>query len=56
MLEKQIRKNKTLSLEDVYFAMPLQSGQLSSSEWSENIKSLEDIEIDGLIKKNYKRF
>lgn len=50
---KQIRKNKTLSLEDVYFAMPLQSGQLSSSEWSENIKSLEDIEIDGLIKKKF---
>ena len=48
---KQIRKNKTLSLEDVYFAMPLQSGQLSSSEWSENIKSSEDIEIHGQIKK-----
>ena len=48
---KNIKKNKILSLEDVYFAMPLQKGQLSSSEWNLNLKTLKDIKKDGQIKK-----
>ncbi|MGV9103816.1 MAG: N-acetylneuraminate synthase family protein, partial [Candidatus Thorarchaeota archaeon] len=34
--QKKIRKDDRLKLENVFFAMPLQDGQLESGEWTEN--------------------
>lgn len=46
-LHKAAKPGTVLKREDVYFAMPLVEGQLTSGEWKEGVIALEEIQKEG---------
>ena len=45
-----LKRGTLLKRDDLYFAMPCESGQLTSGEWKEGIVTLEDVGKDGALK------
>jgi N-acetylneuraminate synthase len=49
---KPLRNGVPISQDDVYFAMPLQKGQLEAGEWKNGIVSIVDVEKDEAFKQS----
>ncbi|EKD29036.1 MAG: hypothetical protein ACD_79C00106G0001, partial [uncultured bacterium] len=45
-VRKKIKKNKKITRDDVFFAMPLQEGQLTSGEWKDDLIADKDYNVN----------
>ena len=52
----KIKKNEVINSKNIYFALPINKGQLSSIDFKPGTKSLIDIEKDNAVKKNKIQF
>jgi len=43
---KGLTPGNALTIDDIYFAMPIQEGQLSSGEWRDGVLSLDELSVD----------
>ena len=53
-LKSKISKGKKITKNDIYFAFPLQSNQISSGEFTEGLKATRDYKINEPLKENIK--